>query len=143
MVNLTVREELTILTLIFIFSAMTIPIIIVTSNEYKKVKINQKVNVIPMTPPLYPGFRGGLLINAVKVIEEINQIQNHSDKFNQITLYDILTMKSYEIHELYESVRRESKKQNVSAGNIWKHFNFANESLLASKSTVIPLRVDW
>ena len=143
MIHLTVRAELTILTLIFIFSAMTIPIIIVTSNEYKKVTVNQKVNVIPMTPPLYPGFRGGLLINAVKVIEEINQIQHHSDKFNQITLYDILTMKSYEIHELYESVKSESKKQNVSAGNIWKHFNFGNETLLASKSIVSPLRDDW
>lgn len=143
MVNLTVREELTILTLIFIFSAMTIPIIIVTSNEYKKVKINQKVNTIPMSTPLYPDYRGGLLINTVKVIEEINQIQNHDDKFDQITLYEILAMKSYEIHELYESVTRESKKQNVSIGNIWKHFNFANETLLTSKSTVLPLKVDW
>lgn len=142
--NLTVREELTILTLIFIFSAMTIPIIIVTSNEYKKAKVNQKVSVIPESPPLYPGYHGEMLINAVKIIEEINQVQSHSDKFDQITLYDILNMKSYEMHELYESVTREFKKQNVSVvGNIWKNFNFANDTLLASKSTVIPLRVDW
>lgn len=137
--NLTVREELTILTLIFIFSALTIPIIIVTSNEYKRVKIappikaNSEINY-------HRNSRAAMLINSVKLIEEINQI-HHTHK---IALNDIFQMNTNEIQKLYLTTVREAKlRKYKTSSNMWRHFSFTNKTLLTSKSTTIPLKVDW
>lgn len=147
--NLTMREELTILSLCFIFSAITIPIVIVTSNEYRQNKVNSiKIDNTPMRIPPISTYRDKVLVNAVQIIENFNQ--NHTS--DQISFIKLLKMKPYELGEKYLTLSHTTAtkgakilQKNTDSNNsgVWRQFSFQNGTLLTSKSTAIPLTVDW
>lgn len=144
--NLTFREEITILSMIFVFSALTIPIVIVTSNEYQAKPSGDKVDVTPMRIPPISTYRDKVLVNSVRIIEEFNQ--NHTNASDQITFAKLLGMKPYELRERYLTLTHTTTKTNVKTAQknvdvIWRHFAFHNGTILTSKSTAIPLTVDW
>lgn len=147
--NLTMREELTILSLCFIFSALTIPIVIVTSNEYRQAKLNadNKVDLTPMKiQPIFT-YRDKALINSVQIIEGFNQ--NRTNGTDELTFSKLLNMKPYELREKYLAAlktMRMTQKNIDNSSDIWRRFAFQNGTLLTSKSfktTAIPLSVDW
>lgn len=148
--NLTMREELTILSLCFIFSALTIPIVIVTSNEYRQAELLNEANKVDLTPmkiqPIYT-YRDKALIYSVQLIEELNQ--NRTNGTDELTFGKLFNMKPYELREKYLTAMKTAKmiQRNIDHNSdIWRHFAFQNGTLLTSKSsktTAIPLTVDW
>lgn len=142
--NLTMREELTILSLCFIFSALTIPIVIVTSNEYRHPKINSNVDLTPMKVQPIWTYRDKALISSIQIIEEFSK--NRTNSSEQLTFTKLLNMKPYELREKLTAIKTSRMTQKNIESDIWRHFSFQNGTLLTSKSfkmATIPLTVDW
>lgn len=146
--NLTMREEITVLSLCFIFSALTVPIVIVSSNEYREANMNAtKIDQTPMKIPQISTYRDKVFVNVVQIIEEFNQ--NRTNASDQLTFIKLLNMKPYELRERYLTLNRTTTTKKITIKNdnesssVWSHFAFNNRTLLTSKSTTIPLQVDW
>jgi hypothetical protein len=138
--NFSVREELILLTMIFVFCAFTVPIIIYSSHVYKQPTTSPiKVDASPFPIPKSAGYRGRMLINSVRLIEGYNRIR--SENSTPISIYDIINvMKPYEMQKLYWNI---SKLKITPTESIWGRFTFVNKTLLTSRTTEIPLKVDW
>lgn len=139
--SFSLREEIILLSVIFTFSALTVPVIIYSSHVYRKEPPEppMKVDASPFPIPESAGYRGRMLINSIQLIEGYNRIRGENS--TPINLNDVLNvMKPYEMHELYRSVNR---LKITARESIWGRFTFVNGTLLTSRTTQIPLQVDW
>lgn len=131
----TLREEIVILTLIFCFCMFTIPLILITANE------NRKVNRIkPIVHKDFNelGFKQQVLIDSISVLES----QRNESK---ITLIDLINATEDDLRKHYPNLEigSHSSASTIQVRNVWKRFEFTNGTVLKSESLRLPLRVDW
>lgn len=131
----TLREEIVILTSIFCFCMFTIPLILITANE------NRKVNRIkPIVHKDFNelGFKQQVLIDSISVLES----QRNESK---ITLIDLFNSAEDDLRKHYSNLKTGSHSgaSSKQVRNVWKRFEFTNGTVLKSESLRLPLKVDW
>lgn len=132
----TLREEIVILTLIFCFCMFTIPLILITANENRKVNRIKPIEIRKDFNEL--GFKQQVLIDSISVLES-------QRKESRITLIDLINSTDDDLHKHYPNLKigSHSSASPKQVRNVWKKFEFTNGTVLKSKSLRLPLKVDW
>lgn len=132
----TLREEIVILTLIFCFCMFTIPLILITANENRKVNRIKPIDVRKDFNEL--GFKQKVLIDSISVL---GSQRNES----RITLIDLINSTDDDLRKHYPNLEIDSHSSASpkQVRNVWKKFKFTNGTVLESESLRLPLKVDW
>lgn len=144
--SLTMREELTVLTLVFIFCIVTIPIVIFSSKEYQnKLYAVKHPFVEPVITNFYQmNFRDRAVTSSVKIIEDHNRNPNRTEKISVNIFMNVDSFEfEYRFYQILPRLRYLPRTQQDEIARIWKLFKFQNGTVLLSNSTMIPLKVDW
>ncbi|KAG5668147.1 hypothetical protein PVAND_016099 [Polypedilum vanderplanki] len=138
------REEITVLTMMFLFCAATIPIIVISSASKNFVIRNYSVSDQKLSYQFYQmNFRDRSAMNIVRIIES----RKNSSKYQGVDLKIFQNIDSDHFFEKYQKIIPNQKylsyfsKENIE--KIWMKFNFYNKTLLKSNGILIPLKVDW
>lgn len=133
--DVSVREEILILSLIFSFCVITIPIILMTaSKNHGELTKHRTFEELTM--------KERALIESINILEDLNKRNNVSSA----NFSDILNETDEKIFKKYENNLRQSATFNVpkkQIRNVWSKFKLANGTVLKSSSLRLPLKVDW
>jgi hypothetical protein len=136
-INLTFREEILILTLIYFLALVTIPVIMLTKNN------NNKITKFRLHESFEDQkLRSEYLINSISTFESNNRIRNST----QIDFFDLIYLPMFELKEklMKVDIKVIQKHPRRFMKKTWKRFTYANNnSTLKSSSLQIPLRIDW
>jgi hypothetical protein len=131
MSNVSMREEIVAMAIIFVFCAFSIPVMIYF-NEENKHDLEEINNM---------NLQDKMLRTAVGLIED----HNRNCQYN-ITIDTVFA--SLKGNESFLNLTAKdsdvfTKLPNENVDEIWSNFKFKNGSKLYSKNTLIPLKVDW
>jgi hypothetical protein len=131
----TLREEVALLTCIYCFCLLTIPIAIFTKcSPQAKIEV-PKINYHNSTDL---EARKRLFIDSIDVLETLNRRSNESEDLGFSYLMN-LSLEGFDGSQNNFPLRT-SKKHIKHA---WNRFEFNNGTILRSNSLKLPLKVDW
>lgn len=139
--HFSVREEIIILTLIFGFCILTIPIILFDAHESRHGfrVIHHDFQTL--------SFQEKLLIDAFEVLENINRLPTQIDLHEKFGLSELLRLSEADFRARFPSVRPKdeftAKHPKKQMKKVWGSFGLLNGTTLKSRSLRLPLRVDW
>lgn len=131
--GLTMREELTILSLIFSFCILSIPLVIVNDNLDKHAVSKGKLKSDYV-------FGEKLLVHSVAILQSINKERDGND--SQFELSDLMEITEIKFAERFPRISFDvqCQKQPIEA---WEEFDFESGTVLTSNSLLLPMKVDW
>lgn len=130
------REEILILSLIFCFCVLTIPVILMSASAHHKGDKNQHRTYAELT------MKERALIESINILEDLNKRSNVSSA----AFSDILNETDEKVFKTYENSLRQNvtfKASKKQIRNVWSKFNLVNGTILKSPSLRLPLKVDW
>lgn len=134
-INLTFREEILILTLIYFLALVTIPVIMLTknnNNRIEKVRLHESLEDQKL--------RSEYLMYSISALETHRRIRNSS----KIEFSNLIYSPMFELKELIKvDIKVIQKHPRRFMKRTWKRFTYVNNSTLKSSSLNIPPRVDW
>lgn len=140
--NLTVREEIIILTSCFGFCMFAIPIMIFNTTTIH----HSNIIKIPQKTFAELEFGRKLLVDSIEILRDLNRKKKSNESL--VELSDLLNVNEETFRIKYASslVRNKnltSKQSRRRTRNAWKKFGFFNGTILRSRSLNLPLKVDW
>ena len=132
------REEIVVLTVLYCFCLISIPIILIDASSRKGFRDVKRVNLNSSELE----FQRKVLIDSINILENIN-----GNKGNSFVLSDLLDLTEEEFKIKFLSallpIKLPMKLQRKQMRNVWNKFKFINGTLLQSPSLKLPLKVDW
>lgn len=126
----SVREELTILTIIFGFCIFSISLVIIKDNldEHKPSEAKSLSDF---------EFSKKVLVHSVGILQSIS-----SGNDSQFELSDLMEIKEKEFTARFPRISFDFEDQKVWT-EAWEEFDFESGTVLTSNSFLLPLKVDW
>lgn len=140
--ELSLREELIILTSCFCFCLFVIPIVIFYAQPISRHSVFEDENFINRYSELE--FQKKILVHSVEILEILNRHKNNNETLVEFS--DLLGISEVKFRQKYGKVFHKSKlisrKSPKIFKSVWNTFGFSGKNILKG-SLKLPLTVDW
>lgn len=130
----SLRDEITLLSCIFCFCLLSIPLTLLTS--YSEEVFEQPSSINHLRPTAE--WRKRLFIDSIEILEKLNEKNKGNDELGFSYLMN-LSREDAKRGRINSSVGRFDLRMK----SVWSKFDFRNGTVLRSKSLNLPLKVDW